>query len=280
MSHVLPILRGTETGSEPVQGRTVIDSLDWQIHVAEGAATGATMALTGAIGLVEIIDRFRFRASGAPIPVPGAYEIPAHIRERAGDAMDAVATCRVLTEEIAREDAAGVMGDERRARLVAEVADASAQAQSASMQARRHLRHLCQIALGVAQFVEHDDIELVERAATGVLNHDDTATPATTDRIPLAGRTHDEVAVELAGLLARLLFDHASGNDADPRFTISAGRTEVAVAITPTGAIEVQGGDRFVAPARLADVAMAIGKKLADGPIDEAVLSWPTRPHA
>ncbi|MFA5885148.1 MAG: hypothetical protein WDA60_14955 [Acidimicrobiia bacterium] len=258
----------------------MIDTAEWQLHVAEGAATGATMALIGAIGLVEIVDGVRYRDPTDPIPAPSAHDIPGRIRGHAFEAMEAAAACRIVADELAREADDDTPDEERRARLEAAVADASARAQSASLQARRHLRHACQIGLGVARHVsEGDDIELLERATTGTLIHDDTSTPATTDRIPLEGTTAAEIAVEITGLVARMLCDRSCGNDADPRFTITAGGTEVRVAVAENSDVDVQGLDRFDAPVDIAEVAAGILELLGDGPLDDAVLGWPSRPR-
>jgi hypothetical protein len=259
----------------------VTDSWEWQLYVADGAATGAVLALTGSIGLVEIIDQFRFSAEGETVPAPGAYDIPKRIRDEVAIAMDAASSCRVLGDELTVELAertSGSTADEARAlRLRTQIEDASAQAQEAALRARYHLRHLCQLALGVAQHIEHRDTEVLERAAAGVLFHDDTATPATTDRIALAGKTGTEVSVELAGLLSRMLHDRHSGSDASPQFVVAGPAGEVRVLVTEPGGIDLPGVQTFPPPVVVTEATARIVREL--GPVlADAVLRWPPAP--
>lgn len=176
---------------------------------ADWAATDAVEVLLVTRGLVELVDGFRFRDAGAPIPAPGTADAADEVRAHALDAVHAAATARILA-------GADSDPDELRAPDGSPEPDPAAmaavdRAHEALAAARRVLRHLAQVGLGVAQHAyDDDDVELLERATVRVLSRDVFWT-ATEDAFPLRGTTGDEVSVELAGLIARMLCDAGVG---------------------------------------------------------------------
>jgi len=164
------------------------EHLRWPAQIADGCATDAALAHATAVGLIETIDRYRFADPAHPIPAPGIADLPHEIHGHAIDALHAAANVHLLKRE----------GDE------AALDQALSRAQCASLAAQRGLRRLAQVGLGVAQHGECcDDVELLERTMVAVLVHDTTDATATEDAFPFAGRTSEEMFVEIAGLAAR-----------------------------------------------------------------------------
>lgn len=228
--------------------------------VADGAATAACDAVARAVGLLELIDRFRFRDVSDPIPAPGAYELPDAARGCALDAIHYVGLCRIV-------------GDDPQA-----LARAANQAVEAARDAEAALRHLAQIGLGVGQHANDGaDVELLERAMMAVLDVDELACTAAADRFPLRGRTRFELSVELAGLVARMLCDAAGGTDGNPQVVLAApGAPERTITIDG-GDIVVDGFDRFEGPVTITDLT----EQLLDAYTEDGVVSgglelrWP-----
>lgn len=245
---------------------TTMVELPWPVRLAEGCATDTSLAHAVAIGLLEVVDRFRFADPGHPIPAPGTADLPDEIQRHALDAVHATASAHILVGEPEPDDRA-------LDRVVA-------RAQAADLAAQRGLRHLAQIGLGVAQHShDGDDVELVERTMIGVLVHDVAGVTAVDDAFPLVGGTREEVSVELAGAIARMICDepHAEPHEPPIGFAVAGdGIDPITVAITPGGGVTVD-GDHHDAPVTITEVtASIIGRITAADPtaIGRLRLDW------
>ncbi|MFM8302845.1 MAG: hypothetical protein ACKOA9_00880, partial [Actinomycetota bacterium] len=183
----------------------VITSVPELMESANRAAMQTVELHLIARGLFELIDTFRFRDVGAPIPAPGSADLPDEIRAHALEALHAVATCRILAETAQAQSDAPAVSDE--------LLDAWIRAGDRHTDTEATLRRLAQIGLGVAQHAyEDDDVELLERAATMTLFRGGTSVPAAADGFGLVGSTRAELSVELAGMIARMLCDARPGS--------------------------------------------------------------------
>ena len=199
-------------------------TIDDGLARADAAANGAAQASVVALGLYELIDRFRFRDPSAPVPAPGTDGAPDEVRMAALAAMHAAASARILHQglaeravppavvakecpNLAHRGPVVALDDERTFADVASLLDVRTSAERAAADAARALRRVAQIGLGVAQYAyEDDDTELVERTCIALLVDSPAATthPADDDHT-LRGRTRPEIGVEIAGVLARFL---------------------------------------------------------------------------
>lgn len=245
---------------------TTMTDRPWPVRIADGCATDASLAHATAVGLFEVIDRFRFADPAHPIPAPGLADLPDDVHRHALDAIHAAASATILTERSEPDDPA--------------LDQAVARAQEAGLAAQRGLRHIAQIGLGVAQHSnDGDEVELLERTLIGVLVHDTAEVTAAEDAFPIVGRTRPEVSVELAGLIARMIcesprpavVDHPAG------FVVGAdGADDVVVAVTPDGGVTVDEVD-FPAPVTITEVTALICSRIAavdPSAIGRVVVEW------
>ena len=201
------------------------------------------------IGLFEVVDRFRFADPAHPIPAPGVADLPDEIHRHALDVIHAAATVHILSGDAAVDPAA--------------VDDAVMTAELGTVAARRGVRRLAQIGLGVAQHSHDDDeVELLERTMVGVLA-DERSEMAATDAFPIVGRTRDECSVELAGLIARLICEQPlAGADDRLGFVLAAdGIAPITVSIGRDGSVTVDDID-FAAPLTITEVTSAIIERI------------------
>src|SRR5215471_8682080 len=152
-----------------------LDDARWQLHLADSAANEMALARAAIVGLIDMIDRLRFRDASDPIPAPGIYELADAFDRHTVDAMHATATCRILVDDLADADATA-----EEAAFDAVMA-AVARTYAAAYNGGRALRHFVQIGFGITQHaVADDETELLERSMIGVLNSyfffNDTAT--------------------------------------------------------------------------------------------------------
>lgn len=250
--------------------RRIDDDLDRANVAANRAATAAVAAL----GVFELIDRFRFRDPSAPVPAPGADGAPEGVRQSALAALHAAASARILHEDLqGRAVAPGVVAtdhpDLSGLGPVVDLDDADvlddcdalvearATAEQAAADARRALRRVAQIGLGVAQYAyEDDDTELVERACLTILV-DSTAAelvPVDDDH-SVRGRTREEVGVELAGVVARFLAVPVTA----ARIEIATAGAEVrSIGLADDGGLRIDGLGTFQAPVTIREVVDAL----------------------
>lgn len=251
----------------------------WRLRLADGAATDAAAAHATALGVLEMVDRFRFRDVSDPIPAPGAAEIPDRIHTLALDALHAAASCRILVDDLVASTNPGEVCE-----IWANVQAASDRAMHAAAEAQRALRRLAQIGLGIAQHAyADDDVELLERMAIGILLGSDGGfgRAARDDQPGLDARWAPELSVELAGLIARMLCDQSSGADPYPSIALVAdGMPELVVAITEGGGVHVPGVARFEPPVSITAVSALVVERIADHgtSLAQVRLRWPSDP--
>lgn len=246
---------------------------------ADDAANDATQALATALGVAELIDRFRFRDPAAPVPAPGAADAPDEVRAATLEALHAATTTRLLYETMALRaldpllvafDFPQISGrgpivpldNDQDITDAAALRSARAATEAARDRARRTLRHLAQVGLGVAQHAyEDDDTELLERTCIGVLVDGSTAIGEPSgdpvgDDHAWRGRTRAEVEVELAGILARFL-----ATTGGPRLGIdirTPGGPVRHVGWSDDGGLQVDGLGTFDAPVTITQVVTAL----------------------
>ena len=170
------------------------------VQTADVIATDAALAFVTAVGVFEVIDRLRFSEPGRPIPAPGLAETLAEVRERALGATDeiAIAMLHVRAPDPIASPAA----------TAAVVPRAEAHCDAA----RRGLRRLAQLGIGVAQHAPYTrDAEVAERAMMRLLAN--ATVGAREDHAGFVGRTREELSVELVGLIVRLHIERATDDD-------------------------------------------------------------------
>ena len=254
--------------------------IDVDLDRANDAANRAATAAVAALGVFELIDRFRFRDPAAPVPAPGADGAPEAVRQSALTALHAAASARILHQGLQGQavppdvverdlpDLAGLgpvvaLHDERTVADVDALVAARTAAEQAAADARRSLRRVAQIGLGVAQHAyEDDDTELVERACLTILV-DSTAAelhPVDDDHA-VRGRTRAEVGVELAGVLARFLAVPL----ATARIELAAPGVPVrSIAVADDGGLRIDGLGTFQAPVTIREVVDALLDVVSD----------------
>jgi len=239
----------------------------WPVKVADGCATDAALAHATAVGLYEVTDRFRFADPAHPIPAPGTADLVDEIHGHALETIHAAATVHALTHDDSTDPAA--------------LTDAVTRSQHHCDAARRGVRHLAQIGLGVAQHSnDGDEVELVERTMVAVLDGE-RVTLAADDDVPLVGRTGAELSVELAGLIARMICERPlTPADAPVGFVLTAGGDDLlTVEITADGGVTLDDAD-FAAPVTITEVTgTAVARVTARDPgaIGRLTIRW-TRP--
>lgn len=138
------------------------------------------------------------------IPAPGLAGLLADAELAARDAHDAAERARTLSSALET-------GDE--VPTIVLVIDATADAEAAADRATRDLRQIAQLGMGVsARCPTSSRVERLDRACVAVLYPPDAHGPAGTladDGLSLTGTTGEEVEVELAGAICRLLTDRA-----------------------------------------------------------------------
>ena len=230
-----------------------LDDARWQLHLADSAANEMALARAATIGLIDIIDRLRFRDASDPIPAPGLYELADAFDRHTLEAMHATATCRILVDDLANADTA----DEERAYDA--VIDAVARTYAAAVNGGRALRHFVQIGFGITQHAaDDDDTELLERSMVAVLNAHPMRTSASRDAFPFVGRTSCELCVEISGAVSRMLCDQSSGTDPAPVLVLQApGMDDVVIEVTDNNGVELvdaDGRQSFAAPVSITEV--------------------------
>ena len=230
-----------------------LDEARWQLHLADSAANEMALARAALVGLIDMVDRLRFRDASDPIPAPGIYELADAFDRHTVEAMHATARCRILVDDLADADEA----DEQRAYDA--VIDAVACTYAAAVNGGRAIRHFVQIGFGITQHATADDeTEQLERSFVAVLNAHPMRTSAASDAFPLIGRTSCEVCVELTGALGRVLCDQSSGTDPEPLLVLEApGFADIVIEVTAESGVDVvdDGGRRsYPAPVTLTEV--------------------------
>ena len=133
-----------------------LDDARWHLHLADSVTNELAVAHAAMIGLVDLIDRCRFRDTADPIPAPGIYDRLDELQGHTVDAMHATTTGRILVDDLAAaNDADGVhlRGGTRGRRPHG----------AGRTNGGLAIRHFIQIGLGVAQHaVDDDDTELLE----------------------------------------------------------------------------------------------------------------------
>jgi hypothetical protein len=210
--------------------------------LADGLATEAALAYATAIGVFEVIDRFRFSDPGDPIPAPSADDLPDEIHGHALQAIQAAATAHLADDDATAQRA-------------------YAGARNAANGAVTTLWRLARIGLGVAQHAhDGDDVELVERAMVAVLFPPDD-TPARFERMECVGRIRANVSVELAGVIAQVIIEQSLDPDTPIGLAVGApGSERIRITITP-GAVLVD-DDEFPAPVTIVEVTARVLSRL------------------
>jgi hypothetical protein len=263
----------------------VVESVTHRLEAAHSAATSACLAYATAVGLFEVLDRFRFRDASQPIPAPGTADLPDAIRAHALEAVHAAESCRILADDAMGQagESAEVAATESSLDETLAAIDASlTRAEAAAAAAGRSLRHLAQVGLGVAQHATADDeVELVERSMIGVLS-DDWSHAASDDRLPLGGRSKDELSVELAAVVARMLCDQSTGADPAPRVIVGGhGLADVRISITPSGGVDADAVGTFPPPVTITEVSALVLRYIGDltgERFDDLELRWSPSP--
>jgi hypothetical protein len=248
-----------------------LDEARWQLHLADSAANEMALARAALVGLIDMVDRLRFRDASDPIPAPGIYELADAFEHHTLDAMHATASARILVDDLADADDA----DEERA--FGAVMDAIARTYAAAVNGGRALRHFVQIGFGICQhLVMDDEAEQLERSLIAVLNAHPMRTSASGDAFPLLGRTSCEVCVELTGAVGRMLCDQSSGTDPEPGLVLTApGMTDVVIEVTADGGLDVvdeTGRYPYPAPVTITEVITDVLKRATAGGVSAASL--------
>ena len=221
------------------------------------------LARAALVGLIDWVDRLRFRDASDPIPAPGIYELADAFERHTLDAMHATATCRILVDDLADADDA----DEQQA--FDAVMDAVACTYAAAWNGGRAIRHFVQIGFGITQHaVADDEAEQLERSLIAVLNAHPMRTSATTDAFPLIGRTSCEVCVELSGAVGRMVCDRSSGADPEPVLVLEApGMSDIAIEVTDDGVDVSDGTGRrsYPAPVSIIEVVTSVLQQATAG---------------
>jgi len=176
----------------------------------------------------------------------------------------AAATVHLLTDDADSDPAA--------------VDDAVMRAELGAIAARRGVRRLAQIGLGVAQHShDGDEVELLERTMVAVFA-DARSELAAIDAFPLVGRTRAECSVELAGLIARLICEQplAGPDDHVGVRLVGAGHPSIAVTVTADAGVMVD-DTTFAAPVTITEVTAAILDRVAEAdadPLAHLGLDW------
>lgn len=222
-------------------------------EVADRLATDAALAYATAIGVYEVIDRFRFSDPGNPIPAPGADDLPDEIHAHALRAIQAAATAHQAEHDEV-------------------VHQASDRARWACNSAVAALWRLARIGLGVAQHShDGDDVELIERAMIAVLFPAD-GTHARFERLECVGRIRENVSVEVAGAIAQTIIEHSLDPDTPITLRVGApGRDDVPVTIMPEAVLVDD--EEFPAPVAIAEVtAVLLSRVMAIDPSSTVTL--------
>jgi len=248
-----------------------LDDARWQLHLADSAANEMALARAALVGLVDMIDRLRFRDASDPIPAPGIYELADAFDRHTLEAIHATATCRILVDDLAEAD------EVTEAQAFDAVMNAAAGAYAVALNGGRALRHFVQIGFGIALHAESDDdTELVERSLIAILNAHPMRTSASSDAFPFLGRTSCELCVEVSGAVGRMLCDQSSGSDPAPVLVLQAdGMSDVAIEVTEDSGVDLvdtAGRRSFAAPVTVTEVVStalctateALGGDLAD----------------
>src|SRR5215471_18464526 len=78
-----------------------LDDGRWQLHLADSTANEMALARAALVGLIDMLDRLRFRDASDPIPAPGIYELADAFDRHTVEAMHATTTCRILVDDLA-----------------------------------------------------------------------------------------------------------------------------------------------------------------------------------
>jgi hypothetical protein len=257
-----------------------LDEARWQLHLADSAANEMALARAAVVGLIDMIDRLRFRDAEDPIPAPGIYELADAFERHTLEAMHATATSRILVDDLADAREA----DEEQA--FDAVIDAVARTYAAAVNGGRALRHFVQIGFGITQHaVADDDAELLDRALIAVLNAHPMRTSTARDAFPLIGRTSCDLCVELTGAVGRMLCDQSSGTDPAPLLVLQApGMSDVVIQVTEDNGVDLvdaAGRRSFPAPVPLTEVvstALCTATEALGGNLDDLTPRWRPSP--
>jgi hypothetical protein len=178
---------------------------------ANSAAADAMHAWLVTIGLTGLAEEIRdVAASDAePIQAPGLDHLLSDAREaatRAAQQAD-IALDLHLADQLSDETA---FEYERRTHLMQ---GRAGDAQAAADDAQHAMRRAAQLLLGMSAHMSSSDfVYQVERAATAILSPPAGNVPSVADDgTELEARTPDELKVELAGMVCRLLLQHGGG---------------------------------------------------------------------
>jgi hypothetical protein len=208
------------------------------------AAARASRAWLVGLGLVQLIESAAAR-DPEPRPLPGKDALSAALEDAVQGAVaaaeEAVALCWTLASPVRQRAgghgssvAAHAQADERslvRHHLAAGVA---------AREAERITRALAQLAFGVsAGSASSPEIERLDRAAVAALHPPEGHGPRAglaLDGLAFRSATRDELVVEIAGLLARLLFERR----ARVRLRVARDRPDLVVEVSPDDALLVR----------------------------------------
>src|SRR5262249_52304297 len=122
-----------------------VDEARWQLHLADSAVNEMAVARAALVGLIDMVDRLRFRGASGPMPGPGLYELADTFDRHTVDAMHATATCRILVDDLSDAD------QDHEDEALEAVMNAVAHAYAAAVNGARALRHFVQIGFGITQ---------------------------------------------------------------------------------------------------------------------------------
>ena len=177
----------------PVESITSVFDVN-RINDAAGLATQAW--LTG-LGLCDAINDVRTSTDTEPIPVPGL-----------GDALT-----RLMEATTAGCDTADLIGalDDPNSdpETIAAISSAAGRAMDAALDSQAAMRQLAQLCLGVTALLEwNSTVARAERAAVVTLVESAVPLAADSDMLALVSRSPEELYVELAGILSRIVLEH------------------------------------------------------------------------
>ncbi len=181
----------------PLGGPTesITSAFDHQ-RINESAMFAAQAWLTGR-GIFDAIGDLRSNADGDPIPAPGVDEALDALTAASEAVCDTADTVDAITESNAD------------AETIEAISSAHDRVLDATLDCRNSLRRLAQLCLGVTSMLSWSTaVARAERAAVATLVDSAIRLEADTACLELLSTSAEELAVELAGVVSRIVLDH------------------------------------------------------------------------
>lgn len=184
------------------------------VQLANDEAAAALTKWLTAMGIASEIDDLRLQEEDRIVPAPGFYALKDEIEDAARVAPERADTVAMLVSTAS--------SDEEAANSLRAAINRYGELQEARETIELGLRRLAQLAFGVSTLtLGGDRIERLERAAVAILHAPGERGRALFEESPrFFSTTPDELVVEVAGVLCRLLIDRSS----TATFTAPAGQ--------------------------------------------------------